>query len=153
MAGHAASGHARPLPHGARDRRPVRGHRRVLRHLPRGIDEYLELMAARENSSGWADAARSDRARAGDAPVRGKSFASEGAVESTPASSGSDASGGAAAAASTPKLSGGEQRTLRKLMASNEKKVETLKGKIEQKARRHGLGRPDRLSGAHGGAR
>ncbi len=34
-------------------------------------------------------------------------------------------------AAST--LSGGEQRTLRKLMASNEKKIETLKGKIEKK--------------------
>ena len=104
-----------------------------LRHLPRGIDEYLELMAARENGSGWADAARSDRARAGDAPGARKSFASEGAVGSVPASSGSGAPGGAAAAASTPKLSGGEQRTLRKLMASNEKKVETLKGKIEQK--------------------
>ena len=30
-------------------------------------------------------------------------------------------------------LSGGEQRALRKLMASNEKKIETLKGKIEKK--------------------
>ena len=30
-------------------------------------------------------------------------------------------------------LSGGEQRALRKLMTSNEKKIETLKGKIEKK--------------------
>ena len=37
-------------------------------------------------------------------------------------------------APSTPALSGGgEQRALRKLMASNEKKIETLKGKIEKK--------------------
>lgn len=32
-----------------------------------------------------------------------------------------------------PVLSGGEQRALRKLMTSNEKKIETLKGKIEKK--------------------
>lgn len=105
-----------------------------LRHLPRGIDEYLELMAAREDGAGWADAAQSDRARAGDAPGVKKSFAaaSDSAGMSAGGAAGAaDASVSAAVAA--PKLSGGEQRTLRKLMASNEKKVETLKGKIERK--------------------
>lgn len=37
------------------------------------------------------------------------------------------------ASTESPKLSGGEQRALRKLMTSNEKKIETLKGKIEKK--------------------
>ncbi len=101
-----------------------------VRHLPRGVDEYLEIMASREDGAGWVDAAQSDRVRAGDAPGVRKSFAVGDSAK------GADESGSAASDAATPsapKLSGGEQRTLRKLMASNEKKVETLKGKIEQK--------------------
>lgn len=105
-----------------------------LRHLPRGIDEYLELMAAREDGAGWADAAQSDRARAGDAPGVKKSFAAASDSAGMSAGGAADvADASAPAAVAAPKLSGGEQRALRKLMASNEKKVETLKGKIERK--------------------
>ena len=101
-----------------------------LRHLPRGIDEYLELMTERENGVAWLDAAQSARVRAGDAPGVKRDFTASDAASSA-AASGAASSG--AAAQTSPKLSGGEQRTLRKLMASNEKKVETLKGKIERK--------------------
>ncbi len=69
-----------------------------VRHLPRGVEEYLELTAEAEAKTGEA---------ASDA---------EKPAQKTNAS-----------------LSGGEQRELRKLMASNEKKMETLKGKIEKK--------------------
>ncbi len=73
-----------------------------VRHLPRGVEEYLELTAEAEAKTG--EAASAPRADA------------EKPAQKTNAS-----------------LSGGEQRELRKLMASNEKKMETLKGKIEKK--------------------
>ncbi len=83
-----------------------------VRHLPGGVDEYLELKAEQ------------DREAASRSPRR------EGALPLPPERDNqpSDLSHSAA-----PALSGGEQRTLRKLMASNEKKIETLKGKIEKK--------------------
>ena len=82
-----------------------------VRHLPGGVDEYLRLTEESEREA--AAAAPGKAASAREVP-------GEAAVEHP--------TGRAA-----PVLSGGEQRELRKLMASNEKKIGTLKGKIEKK--------------------
>ena len=76
-----------------------------LRHLPGGVDEYLELA---RDSVAAAPSASQRPSRAADPSVSGTESSAEGS-----------------------RLSGGEQRTLRKLMQSNERKVETLNGKIE----------------------
>lgn len=74
-----------------------------LRHLPGGVEEYLRIMDERAfAAAGSASGPRPQRAVDPDAPE------GEG-----------------------PRLSGGEIRTLRKLMQSNERKVETLNAKIE----------------------
>lgn len=105
-----------------------------VRHLPGGVDEYLKIAeeADREavksagGDSGSGVGARSGtRSGNGAANRSGSSVAEGGFGRPSPATAGN--SGNA------PALSGGEQRTLRKLMASNEKKIETLKGKIEAK--------------------
>ncbi|MEC4294702.1 ABC-F family ATP-binding cassette domain-containing protein [Adlercreutzia shanghongiae] len=84
-----------------------------VRHLPGGVDEYLKLAEEAEREAAAASS--------GTHPVGGDL--------GRPSATTSNGPGGASA----PTLSGGEQRTLRKLMASNEKKIETLKGKIEAK--------------------
>lgn len=99
-----------------------------VRHLPGGVDEYLKLAEEAEASAVGGDAIRKS----------GKALAGNGAAASSAqmaADAGDVASAGASAPSSDvrPALSGGEQRTLRKLMVSNEKKIETLKGKIEKK--------------------
>ena len=76
-----------------------------IRHLPRGVDEYLELVGSEEDSRGGVVKA-------------GKPQAPE------------SANAQAAGAAAESKLSGGEQRALRKAMSSAERKIDTLKGKI-----------------------
>ena len=104
-------------------------------HLPGGVDEYLKLAeeadreAAKGTGSGSGDGSgtRSGSGtvnRPGTHPVGGDLGRPSLATSSNP---------GNAAASSAPVLSGGEQRALRKLMTSNEKKIETLKGKIEKK--------------------
>ena len=93
-----------------------------LRHLPGGVDEYLRLTeratgASQGAQSGRASGALSSRAAdraAGQSPHRA---ADQGDSE--------------VEGASGPRLTGGEIRTLRKLMQSNERKTETLNGKIE----------------------
>ena len=89
-----------------------------VRHLPGGVDEYLRLVDARERAAaaggGAADAAAGASGRGGGAG-RGAGVVADVAPET-----------GA-------RLTGGEQRALRKLMASNEKKADTLRGKIEAK--------------------
>ena len=89
-----------------------------VRHLPGGVDEYLRLVDARERAAaaggGAADAAAGASGRGGGAR-RGAGAVADVAPET-----------GA-------RLTGGEQRALRKLMASNEKKADTLRGKIEAK--------------------
>ena len=106
-----------------------------VRHLPGGVDEYLKLAeeADREAAKG-AGGGRGDGSgtrsgsgaanRPGTHPVGGDLGRPSLATSSNP---------GDAAASSACALSGGEQRALRKLMTSNEKKIETLKGKIEKK--------------------
>ncbi|WP_270297425.1 ABC-F family ATP-binding cassette domain-containing protein [Eggerthella sinensis] len=76
-----------------------------LRHLPGGVEEYLELA---RDSMAAAPSAGQRPSRAADPSVSGTESSAEGS-----------------------RLSGGEQRTLRKLMQSNERKVETLNSKIE----------------------
>lgn len=75
----------------------------AIRHLPGGVDEYLDIVDQRERVQGATPA--------GATAVR------RGAADQ-------EASG-------TPALSGGEIRTLRKLMQSNERKTETLQAKID----------------------
>lgn len=82
-----------------------------VRHLPGGVDEYLRLTEEAEQEATEAASAKAT-AKAG---ALGKAAFGEPAGRTAPA------------------LSGGEQRELRKLMASNEKKIATLKGKIEKK--------------------
>ena len=94
-----------------------------VRHLPGGVDEYLKL--AEEADREAAKSAGGGRGNAvGAGPVGGDLGRPSLATSSNP---------GNAAASSAPVLSGGEQSALRKLMTSNEKKIETLKGKIEKK--------------------
>ena len=94
-----------------------------VRHLPGGVDEYLKL--AEEADREAAKNAGGGRGNAvGAGPVGGDLGRPSLATSSNP---------GDAAASSACALSGGEQRALRKLMTSNEKKIETLKGKIEKK--------------------
>ena len=94
-----------------------------VRHLPGGVDEYLKL--AEEADREAAKSAGGGRGNAvGAGSVGGDLGRPSLATSSNP---------GNAAASSAPVLSGGEQRALRKLMTSNEKKIETLKGKIEKK--------------------
>ena len=92
-----------------------------VRHLPGGVDEYLKLAeeADREAAKG-----------AGGGRGNDSGVGSVGGDLGRPSPATSNDSGNAAP---SPALSGGEQRALRKLMASNEKKIETLKGKIEKK--------------------
>ncbi len=82
-----------------------------VRHLPGGVDEYLRLAEEAEREAAESASAKA----AAKAGALGKAAFGEPAGRT----------------AST--LSGGEQRELRKLMASNEKKIATLKGKIEKK--------------------
>ena len=94
-----------------------------VRHLPGGVDEYLKL--AEEADREAATSAGGGRGNdSGVGSVGGDLGRPSLATSSNP---------GNAAASSAPVLSGGEQRALRKLMTSNEKKIETLKGKIEKK--------------------
>ena len=83
-----------------------------VRHLPRGVEEYLELTREAEREAAIA------------APGKATPAVKAASGEVTP---------GNPAGHAAPALSGGEQRELRKLMASSEKKIGTLKGKIEKK--------------------
>ena len=76
-----------------------------IRHLPRGVEEYLEMSARAPKPVAHAKAPQS-------------SAANEGAKD--------------AAAGDGPQLSGGEIRELKKRMRSCENKTNTLRGKIEQ---------------------
>ena len=81
-----------------------------IRHLPRGVDEYLELVGRTTDERGGVVASSNAKASASKQPST---------------SAGEQATGAAS------KLSGGEIRALRKSMASAERKMDTLHGKIE----------------------
>ena len=96
-----------------------------LRHLPGGVEEYLALADEREAT--WSGARRQTRSRSdGSARTKHRQDASARAELARSASSDDHLE----AENARPQLSGGEIRTLRKLMQSNERKMETLKGKI-----------------------
>ena len=105
-----------------------------VRHLPGGVDEYLKLAeeADREAAKNTEGGRRGGSGTCPGNGIANRPGSSVGGDLGRPSSAASTDSGNAAAP-STPALSGGEQRALRKLMASNEKKIETLKGKIEKK--------------------
>ena len=81
-----------------------------IRHLPRGVDEYLELVGRTTDERGGVVASASGKASASKQPST---------------SAGEQATGAAS------KLSGGEIRAFRKSMASAERKMDTLRGKID----------------------
>ena len=81
-----------------------------IRHLPRGVDEYLELVGRTTDERGGVVASSSGKASASKQP---------------------STSAGEKAAGAASKLSGGEIRAFRKSMASAERKMDTLHGKIE----------------------
>lgn len=81
-----------------------------IRHLPRGVDEYLELVGRTTDERGGVVVSASGKVSASKQPST---------------SAGEQATGAAS------KLSGGEIRALRKSMASAERKMDTLHGKIE----------------------
>ena len=81
-----------------------------IRHLPRGVDEYLELVGRTTDERGGVVASASGKASTS---------------KQLSASAGEQATGAAS------KLSGGEIRAFRKSMASAERKMDTLHGKIE----------------------
>ena len=81
-----------------------------IRHLPRGVDEYLELVGRTTDERGGVVASSSGKASASKQP---------------------STSAGEQAAGAASKLSGGEIRAFRKSMASAERKMDTLHGKIE----------------------
>lgn len=81
-----------------------------IRHLPRGVDEYLELVGRTTDERGGVVASASGKASTS---------------KQTSTSAGEQATGAAS------KLSGGEIRAFRKSMASAERKMDTLRGKID----------------------
>lgn len=82
-----------------------------LRHLPGGIDEYLRLTAEADG-----------REAQGSANVPSQPGRKGGTIE--------EDAGGVPSAEDKPVLTNNEIRSLKKLMASNEKKMDTVKGKI-----------------------
>ena len=107
-----------------------------LRHLPRGVEEYLELV------SSPADSTRHGGARPGGAQSLKQSSLRCGTrlVDASEAGSACgdriEEGGGTASAREEKRLTGGEIRALRKTMASNERKMETLHGKVDDARRR-----------------
>lgn len=92
-----------------------------IQHLPRGVDEYIEIEEGR----------REPRSLPQGAP--GTKAANEvEAEEASSATSSSTAGKASAAPSSQAKLSGGEIRQLRKTIESSERKMDTLRKKIDE---------------------
>jgi len=91
----------------------------MLRHLPRGVDQYLELRAA--------ERARGGRAGSGGGSAGGSRSGSVGAGS---AGSGNSAGGARSAAASPPGLGGAQLRAAQKEHAAAARKIEKLGGQI-----------------------
>lgn len=92
-----------------------------IQHLPRGVDEYIEIEEGR----------REPRSLPQGAP--GTKAANEVEAEEASSATGSLTAGKASAAPSSQvKLSGGEIRQLRKTIESSERKMDTLRKKIDE---------------------
>lgn len=88
-----------------------------IRHLPGGIDEYLKIAADHAAEPASLAALTKPKEAPSSDLLADLGFGPSSSAEPD----------------SKPKLSGGEIRRLRKLMTSNEGKIETLKGKIAAK--------------------
>ena len=100
----------------------------VLRHVPRGVDEYLELLDERGDAAVQDVRAVAQPAQSGTANATDTQRVSENAQN---ASNAVQAAGDA-----VPKLTGGQIRTLRKTMDSSETKMATVRAKIEDARQR-----------------
>ncbi len=93
-----------------------------LRHLPGGVEEYLKLTDERNRSTGSGGGAGIAQS------LKQSSLRCETRLVDDARPSASETCGDSA----RQQLSGGEIRTLRKLMQSNERKMDTLSGKIDE---------------------
>lgn len=96
-----------------------------LRHLPGGVDEYLALAASAEKTTDTGDIGGVHKASSARAGMPGGHSVRARTAERLNASN--------VPSDNACQLSGGEQRRLRKLMSSNEGKIETIRGKITGK--------------------
>jgi ATPase subunit of ABC transporter with duplicated ATPase domains len=103
-------------------------------HCPGGVEQYVRDYAGKEVASGADDGGGAGPLQAGRAAAAGlRTQASASGVASSQSSgAAADASNdGFSGSAPSIKLSGGEARELRKKMSSCEKKIDTLRSKIE----------------------
>ncbi len=100
-----------------------------VRHLPRGVGEYLELTEGQTAVCAGEAFGSTRPSSAGNAGLVEESFG--GAAAKSVSGSGAKSGSGGADSTLRPRLSGGEQRALRKLMAASERRTETLRGKME----------------------
>ena len=101
----------------------------VLRHVPRGVDEYLELLDERGDPAAAQDGrAFAQPAQSGTAKATDTQRVSENAQNASNAVQATDTA--------APKLTGGQIRTLRKTMDSSETKMATVRAKIEDARQR-----------------
>ncbi len=98
-----------------------------LRHLPRGVEEYLELTEEAQVKKGGLQ-----EKTVGASSGRAFSKTPSGKADSGKASSENVSLGSAPSRQVGQRLSGGEIRRLRKTLASNERKLETLRTKKEE---------------------
>lgn len=92
---------------------------RGLRHLPRGVDQYLELRAKQQK-----DAAKALKHGTGVSTTAASAAGSASAAHSAPKTQ--------AAASAKPKLAGAELRNAEKEFAAGGRKIEKLNGQIAQ---------------------
>lgn len=104
----------------------------TVRHLPRGVDEYLELMDERSRerrSEGGEDVDRTQRWAGSPDASRGRE---ESRQDEERRGSNARVFSPSSSDDGHPRLTGGEIRNLRKLMASNERKADSLRDKVEE---------------------
>lgn len=94
-----------------------------LRHLPGGVDEYLKLAEQRASGATVGGERGTTQSPKQSSQLRDRGTRLAGSAPLTPAHE--------SAEPADQQLSGGEIRTLRKLMQSNERKMETLRGRVE----------------------
>lgn len=106
-----------------------------LRHLPGGVDEYLQIARGLEAASGQGAALGSFGSGAVWREAMEGSFKNKGAgvvAEGTAGESAAASAGAAKGGAAKPGLSGGEIQKYRKIVKSTEGKMETLRKKIAE---------------------
>ena len=112
-----------------------------LRHVPRGVDEYLELLrtsrqqgqaALRDGFGSTQTEAKNKQSKQVSRGAASLSGAAESAVSAVLGAGASAVSGASNVFGSGVSLSGGQAHQVRKQLKSLERKMHTLDGKIEQ---------------------